>query len=306
MSVIDDVADIATAQHGCVQLHELKKLGISESRIRTLARNGFLRRHGAGLFTVAGSPPTWRQRVTVEVLRAGPQALGSARTVMALHALDRFREGAIDVVSPRGSHRGRANSRAENTRPHETADLPGRDRALVDGIPVTSITRALIDMGRFVGTHRLGNLLDDAVRQRLTTYERVHDRFRELARSGRNGITTMRAVLEDRPCGAPAPGSGFETKVRRLLRSAGLPEAVLQHRVGCDDMYFLLDLAWPDHLVAVECEGFAYHQTPDQLAWDEMRRNQLQLRGWRVLAYTWITVRDDPDRVVAEVRAALR
>ena len=306
MPVFDQVAAVAAAQHGCIRLAELRQLGVTERRIRSMVGSGYLRRHGAGLFTVGGSPPTWRQRVMVEVLRGGPQALSSSRSTTAPAALDRSREGVMDVVGPRGGRRGSGRRSSGDAALHETCDLPGRDRDVIDGIPVTSPTRTLIDMGRFVGAHRLGNMLDDAVRRKLTTYERVHDRFRELARSGRNGITTMRAVLDDRPCGAPAPGSSFETLVRQLLRSARLPDPVLQHRVQCDELYFLLDLAWPDRMVAVECEGHAFHQTPAQLAWDEMRRNRLQLKGWMVLTYTWITVREDPDRVVTEVARALR
>ena len=299
MSVFDEVAAIAADAHGCVVLSQLRAMELSEGKIRTLVRTGFLRRHGAGLFTIVGAPPTWRQQVMLEVLRGGPQAVSSHRSTSALASLDRFRPGAIDVVSPRG---GRRSSPAAHV--HETYDLPGRDRDVIDGIPVTSVTRTLIDMGRFVGAHRLGSMLDDAVRRKLTTYDQVHDRFRELARPGRNGIGRMRVVLEDRPCGAPAPGSDFETMVLRLILDAGLPRPVLQHRVQCDDMYFLLDLAWPDKLLAVECEGHAYHQTPTQLAWDEMRRNRLQLKGWTVLTYTWITAKRDPDGLVREVSAA--
>ncbi|UDY38112.1 hypothetical protein [Dermatobacter hominis] len=301
MSVFDEVAAIAADAHGCVVLSQLRRAGLTDGRIRTLVRTGFLHRRGAGLFTVVGAPATWRQEVMVEVLRGGPQAVSSHRSAAALAALDRFRPGAIDVVSPRGGRRSSPSAHL-----HETYDLPGRDRDALDGIPVTSVTRTLIDMGRYVGAHRLGSMLDDAVRRKLTTYERVHDRFRELARPGRNGIGRMRAVLEDRPCGAPAPGSDFETMVLRLLRQARLPEPVLQHRVQCDDLHFLLDLAWPDHMLAVECEGHAYHQTPTQLAWDEMRKNRLQLEGWTVLAYTWITARRDPDGLVSEVAAGLR
>ena len=300
MSVFEEVAALAAAAHGCVLIEQLRSSGLSEGRIRTLVRTGFLQRRGNGLFTVIGAPPTWRQQVMVEVLRGGSQAVSSHRSTSALAALDRFRPGAIDVVSPRG---GRRSSPAAHL--HETCDLPGRDRDVIDGIPVTSVTRTLIDMGRYVGVHRLGSMLDDAVRQNLTSYELVHDRFRELARPGRNGIGRMRAVLEDRPCGAPAPGSDFESMVLRLLLDAGLPRPVLQHRVQCGDLHFLLDLAWPDHLLAVECEGFAYHQTPTQLAWDEMRRNRLQLHGWRVLGYTWITAKRDPVGLVAEVDDAL-
>ena len=226
--------------------------------------------------------------------------MGSHRCAAGLWRLDDFRRGAIDIVSPRWTRHG-----GDHANVHETSDLPGRDRGNVEGIAVTSPTRTLIDMGRFVGAHRLGAMLDDAVRRGLTSYEATHERFRELARSGRNGIRTMRRVLEERPGGAPAPGSDFETKVRRLLVGAGFQAPALQHPVVCGEYRFLLDLAWPDRMLAVECEGFRFHRTPDQLAWDEFRRNQLTLRNWTVLAYTWIRVRDDPDGVIAEVRQAL-
>ena len=305
MSVFEEVAAIAADRHGCVQLVELHQLGLTEGKVRTLVRSGFLQRRGAGLFTVVGATPTWHQDVAIEVMRAGPQGLAAARTVAGLYRLDRFRQGPIDVVSPRGTHRGSGRRHRGSASRHESVDLPGRDRDVVHGIPATTVTRALIDMGRYVGAHRLGNMLDDAVRRQLTSYELVHDRFRELAKSGRDGITTVRSALEDRPCGAPAPGSGFETVVRQLLRGAGVPEPVPQHRVHCDDMFFLLDLAWPTQMVAVECEGHAFHQTPSQLAWDEMRKNRLQLKGWTVLAYTWIVARHEPERLVREVRMAL-
>ncbi len=301
MSVYDQVAELATEQHGCVALEQLRSAGLTRGTTRTLLRSGFLRTHGPGVYTLVGSPTTWHQRVMVEVLLAGPQAFGSQRCAAALWQFDRYRQGAIDVLSPRWVRR-----RSGGAVRHETVDLKGCDRSAVLGIPATSPTRTLIDMGRFVGAHRLGNMLDDAVRRNLTSYEEVHGRFRELARSGRNGITTMRAVLEGRPCGAPAPGSAFETEVRRVLVAAGLPVPVLQHPVRCEDQRFLLDLAWPEHRVAVECEGFAFHRTPGQLDWDQFRRNRLQLAGWTVLTYAWARVRDDADQVIAEVRNALR
>ncbi len=300
MSVFSQVAAIAATQHGCVRTDDLRRVGLTRAQIRTLERNGFLIRRALDVFTVVGAPATWRQDVMAEVLLGGPQAVGSARAAAALWQLDRFRPGAIDVLSARGArrHSGRSSR-------HETVDLRGVDRGEVDGIPVTSPVRTLIDMGRFVGAHRLGNMLDDAVRRNLTTYEEVHHRFSELARSGRNGIRTMRAVQDDRPCGAPPPGSPFEIEVRDLLVGAGIPSPVLQHPVRCGEYRFLLDLAWPDHLLAVECEGFQFHRTPGQLAWDEMRRNRLQLLGWTVLGYARVRVREEPFAVIREVQRAL-
>lgn len=301
MSVLEPVAAIAATQHGCVHYDDLRRVPLTRGQTRTLVRNGVLLRRGGDVFTLVGSAATWRQNVMAEVLVGGPQCVASGRTASALWRLDRFREGPIDTLSPRWSRR-----RSGVGRHHETVDLRGCDRGVVDGIPVTSPTRTLIDMGRFVGVHRLGNMVDDAVRRELTSYEEVHRRFGELARSGRNGITTMRAVLDDRPGGSPTPGSPLEVRVRDLLVGAGIPTPVLQHPVRCDDLRFILDLAWPDRMVALECEGFAFHRTPNQLAWDEMRRNRLQLVGWTMLACTGTRVGHEPEAVVDEVRRALR
>jgi very-short-patch-repair endonuclease len=115
----------------------------------------------------------------------------------------------------------------------------------------------------------------------------------------------MRAVLADRPGGAPVPGSSFETEVRALLLAAGLPEPVLQHRVMCDDVTYVLDLAWPELRAAVECDGFRFHRTPEQLEWDSRRNNALALRGWLVHHVTWRAMRRDSEGMVRDVRRAL-
>ena len=188
---------------------------------------------------------------------------------------------------------------------HQTTRLPARDRTVLDGIPVTTPTRTLIDVGRFVTAARLGAMVDDAVRRDLTSYEDLHRRFAELAGRGRWGIATMREVLDRRPCGATVPDSQFELDVRELLTAAGLPEPVLHHRVDAGEIAYVLDLAWPEARVALECDGFRFHRTPDQLEWDDRRRDALGLRGWLVLHTTWRRHREDPGGLVAEVRDAL-
>jgi hypothetical protein len=300
VSVFEQIARVARPQHGCVALAQLRQLGIHDSSIRRLVRRGFLSRLGTGVFAVVGAPPTWERDVMAAVMAGGPQAVASHRTAAALWRLGPSRPGVIEVVSPRGER-----LTSGSIRRHETLDLPGRDRGRVDGIALTSPTRTLIDMGRFAGTSRLGSMVDDAVRRNLTSYECLGERLRELARRGRPGIVTVREVLRDRPGGAPPPGSDFETMTRRALVEAGLPAPVAQHPVVCGEYRFLLDLAWPDQRVGLECEGFRYHSTPDQLAWDDFRRNQLVLAGWQMLAYTWGRMRNDRRGVVDEVRRAL-
>jgi hypothetical protein len=300
VSVFDRLAAMARRQHGTITREQLLASGASERSLRRFLQDGVLERAASGVYIVAGSPATWHQRVAVEVHRAGSLAVVSHRAAAGLYQLDRFRQIHLDISAPWATART-----GTDVRLHRTVDLPARDRTVVDGLPVTTPTRTLIDMGRYVSATRLGSMMDDAVRRGLSTYEALGSRHAELARRGRDGIRTAAAALAERPTGAPVPGSPFEVGVRRLLLQAGVPEPVLQHPAECDGITYLLDLAWPPLLVAVECDGFRFHQTPEQLEWDDRRRTELGRRGWLVHHVTWRQYRRDPEQLVAEVQDTL-
>ena len=78
------------------------------------------------------------------------------------------------------------------------------------------------------------------------TLEAVELRTRELARRGRRGIPTIRALLDERLGRGRYTDSGFETRAVRMVRAAGLPDPVLQHTVRDGEFVAHLDLAWPD------------------------------------------------------------
>ena len=300
MAFFDAAARVAARQHGVISRSQLVAAGCSDRNVRTLVRDGLLERRERGIYVIGGSPPTWHQRVLIACFAGGPLALAGHRCATSLWRFDRYRAGVIELAAPYESARIRAGLRV-----HRSTDLPARDRTVLDGIPVTSPARTLVDVSRFMTPTRLASMVDDAVRRDLTSYEELHERFSALARPGRDGIATMRAVLADRPGGAPVPGSSFETEVKALLLTGGVPEPVLQHRVQCDDMTYVLDLAWPELLVAVECDGFRFHRTPDQLEWDARRQSELALRGWLVHHVTWRRTRRDSEGMVRDVRRLL-
>ncbi len=263
--------------------------------------NGLLVRVERGLYAVAGSEDTWLRRTMGAVLLSGPGSLAGARAAAGLWQLHRFRRSHIDVVTSRWER----PTRRRGWSVQESLVLPSRDRTVLEGIPVTTPTRTLFDVARHVSVRRLGSMVDDAVVRDLTSYEDLHRRFAELATRGRNGIANLREVLEMRPSGAVAPDSTFERDVRNQLRSVGL-EPVLHHRVDAGEIEYVLDVAWPGHLVAVECDGFRFHRTEEQLEWDDQRRNTLTLLGWIVLHETFARFRRDPTAIVREALGALR
>lgn len=300
MRSFEEVAALARRQHGTVTRPQLIELGWSDGEIRGLVGRGVLGRASPGVYVVAGTADSWRRRLRVELHRAGDLSVVSHRAAAGLWSLDRFRPGHLDVSAPwSGARTG------SGVRLHRSTDLPARDRTTVDGLPVTTATRTLVDLGRYLGAPRLRAMMDDAVRRNLTSYEELHRRHVELARPGRRGGPAVRDALADRPGGSVAPGSAFEAGVRDLLVRAGLPEPTLQHAVVCGDVTYLLDLAWPGLLVAVECDGFRFHRTPDQLEHDARRGTQLTRRGWLVHHVTWRQYREGPGELVEEVRRSL-
>jgi very-short-patch-repair endonuclease len=59
-------------------------------------------------------------------------------------------------------------------------------------------------------------------------------------------------------------------------------------------------------MIAIELDGIETHGTSTALRSDDLRQNEIVLRGWRVLRFTWEEVTKHPDRVAATIRSALR
>lgn len=98
----------------------------------------------------------------------------------------------------------------------------------------------------------------------------------------------------------------METRLRLLLVLAGLPRPVAQHPVQdpLTRTAVWLDLAYPDRRIGIEYEG-GHHARPETVLRDAGRYTGLVDKGWRIHRYTKYEIRDEPDRVVAQIRRAL-
>lgn len=234
-------------------------------------------------------------------LAAGPTALLSHRTAAAIWRLDGFSRVPFEVLVPTGDH----IASRPGLRVHRSAVVSPADRALAADLPVTAVPRTLIDLGAVTHPERVDRAFDDALVRHLCTIEQVVDRFVALARRGRPGIATMRALLEQRTGEYVPTHSAFEQKVAQMLDAAGLPAPARQHPVALSDRTVFLDLAWPRHLVALECDGVFAHARDTRLPWDDDRQNQLVLLGWIVLRVTWRQLQTSSAQLVQQVRGAL-
>jgi putative AbiEi antitoxin of type IV toxin-antitoxin system/uncharacterized protein DUF559 len=295
----DDLARLATRQHGLVTVQQARDAGATRSALRRRIEAGSWRVADRGVLRVGGAPVTWESDLLARVLSAGPGAVASHRSAAVLWDLEGCRPGVPELSIPNGRRYRRANVRM-----HESTDLdlvkPVRRR----GIPTTAVARTLLDLGGVVDRNRVHVALDDARRRRLTDWDTLLETLTSHARRGRNGVGTLRAILEDHYGELEVTDSGFERLVTALLLGAGLPRPVLHHEVIVRGACCHVDLAYPDALVAIELDG-RDHLRPEVFETDRPRQNGVVLAGWTVLRFTWKQYRHRPHEIVADVRAAL-
>jgi hypothetical protein len=187
---------------------------------------------------------------------------------------------------------------------HQSRAFESVDHTTVASIPVTTVARTLIDLGAVRPEYAVENATDSAERDRLVHRHEITLRFQALAARGRNGIATMRSVLDDRE--AVVPGSVLERRFLRLLAHANLPRPSVQHRVVlANGRVAYLDAAYVAVYLGFEIDGHRWHATRAQRAADNRRIDRLADLGWEIHRFTYEQVVDDGRGVIDTVRRAL-
>ncbi len=292
------LADIGRVQHQLVRVDDAQDAGIARRSLDRRVAAGLLEHIDENLYRFASSAPSWHQRALAAVWCQGPTALLSHRAAGMLWGLEGVEAAPLEVLTERWARRqGRPNVRV-----HETNQLLGVDRTVVNGIPCTSVVRTLLDNASVLHPFRTDQMFEDAVRKRLCTPEDVAERFIRFARRGRRGTRTMRHLLAKR-VGRDVPTmSEFERRFLELLVARGFDEPQLQVPVVLDRCTVYLDFAWPERMLAAECDGLLAHGRDLRLPWDDDRQNELVLRGWLVLRFTWKQLIEEPRVVERQLR----
>lgn len=177
---------------------------------------------------------------------------------------------------------------------------------MLDGIPVTTPARTIIDVTRTVGMESGVCAADEAIRKNLCTRRDLQ--AEAVAAKGRTGAARARALPE---LSSGLAESVLESLIRLILVLGGLPEPELQVWLGVrSGKRFRVDFYWRDWRLVAEADGFAkYGNEPGQIRenWGAERRRQSQLEDadYVVIRWTWEDLRR-PDRIIQRVRAEMR
>ena len=215
----------------------------------------------------------------------------------AIHGADCApRHAPVDLVVGRRRIRSRTGLLVRQD------ELREDEIAVVDGLLVTTPIRTAFDLVRRLGLVEGVVALDALARvgefepDDLLEYVGARPRAR-----GRRRLVPAVVAADPRAESPP------ETRLRLQLIANGLPRPELQYAVPGVPAGWIphVDMAWPEHRVAVEYQG-DQHRT-DLVQWrrDQERWALLAASGWLVIPATWADVHRRSATFAARVEAAL-
>lgn len=295
------LGELATRQYGVVSTRQMQGLGVSERTVRGWASAGRLYRVHQGVYAVGHRHLTWHGWCMAAVLAAEPNAPGeivwpavaSHESAAYLWGLLRYRPEAMHVTAPirRRARRG--------FRVHFSSIIGAEDRAVREGIPLTSVARTFLDLALTWRPGALDGALERAEERGLFDLAEVES---VLARAGghRGRGPLRRALAVYRP--DPAfTRSKFERRFRRLVAAAGLPPPAANIAVAG----YELDAFWPELRFAVELDLFETHGTRAAFERDRRRDEELKLLGIEMIRVTEPRLKQDPGAVIANLSTLL-
>jgi very-short-patch-repair endonuclease len=275
------LAGLAGRQEGMVSHAQLLAGGLGRGAIELRLRNGRLHPYHRGVYSVGHTRLTPRARLWAAVLACGgPGAsLLGFRGAAAPWDLMPMPSLAIDVFTLR-----RSCSRP-GIRVHRTTSLDPDDITDIDGLPLTTPTRTLIDLADQLTPHRLERVLHRAEHLRLLDVNAIHARLTALP--GRRSRTLLKA-LATLERGPDVTRSELEQRFLALVTRYNLPRPQVNATVAGHEV----DFYWPTHRLIVETDGAATHLTLTAFEHDRARDARLTALGHRVIRITWRQMKD--------------
>ena len=218
--VEEDLAALATRQHGVVARRQLLALGLGAAAIGRRLDAGRLHRVHAGVYAVGHPVLGVYGRWMAVVLACGPEAALGYASAAAFWDLRRGVPSVIDVVVPTAGGRSRGAFRI-----HRHPGLSRGEVTTQRGIRVTTPARTILDYAAVATDRELAYALDQAEIQELTDYPaldalaRAHPRHRGSAR--------LRRTLNDYEAGTKRTRSDLEHAFLALCASHGLPKPLV-------------------------------------------------------------------------------
>jgi very-short-patch-repair endonuclease len=150
--------------------------------------------------------------------------------------------------------------------------LAPQDFTVLDGIPVTSVARTILDLAAVLRPADLEVVID---------------------RAERTGLFDLSAVVE--------------RAFKQLLNQAtDITKPSFNAVVQGETTTHEVDALWQAQRLAVQLDGFEFHRTRRDREHDAASDADLELAGYRVMRLTWDDVTINGERTLRRLRLAMR
>ncbi|MGH2728525.1 MAG: type IV toxin-antitoxin system AbiEi family antitoxin domain-containing protein, partial [Actinomycetota bacterium] len=164
MDQLSACAKIAARQHGVISRRQALDAGVRSNAIDRLLHSRAWAKLHPRVYALWVPDNAWLQLLMAGTLWLGTGSGVSHRAAAVLRDLDGFETAALEF-----STTGRCRSVSRGLIVHKVRRLPQSDLGLQRDIPVTSVTRTLIDLGAVARRRDLELAFESALRRGLTT-----------------------------------------------------------------------------------------------------------------------------------------
>jgi hypothetical protein len=287
---------IAARGHGVLARAALLEAGVGAGTIDDRLRQGRLTRLHRGVYSLGHSQLTdtgWR---LAAVDAYGP---GAALSHLSAAVLWGIVEGPLFPVHVSLAKRSGIATR-ERTKLHRLMKLDADEVTARDAIPVTTVSRTILDVAAAVRGRRLEQVVRRASRLRLFDLrEQQAVLGRHPHRPGAAELGRLLAMLHGR--GTDDFRSRMEIAFAQLCDDYGLPRPVVNGILLGERV----DFHWPGTTLVIETDSFEFHAMPTTFANDRRRDQKLTLAGYTVVRLTWDQVTGDARATAATISALL-
>jgi hypothetical protein len=283
-ALFDTTCRIADRQWGRIRWDQLIAAGIDRRRIQRWVQDGRLRPVHRGVYALGHLAPSILGDYMAAVLACGDASALSHHADAYVMRLLPGKAPPPEVTVPTLSGRSRPGIVI-----HRVQVLHPRDVCVVDGIPMTTVPRTLLDLAPVLDLAQLTRACHEAWVHHRTTPRFIEDCIER--NPTKKGVAKLRAAL-----GADATLSKLEVAFLALLREHGLPVP----RTNISHAGDKVDCHWPALGLTVELLSYRFHASRRAFEADVARR-----RRSSHLAFTWGDVFERPAQTIAELAAAL-
>jgi hypothetical protein len=263
---------------------QLLAVGVDRQRIKRWSADGRLRRVHLGVYAVGHEAPSTDGDYVAAVLACADGAVLSHRA-----AAYKLRLITAPPVRPEVTVPTTAGRRRPGIVVHRVKALHPLDASTLDGIPITTVPRTLLDLAPLITTTALTKACHEAWVRPRTGPDAIEAC---VARNRRKkGAAKLRRAL-----GADVTLSALEDRFLAMLPRHDLPLP----RTNVDHAGDKVHCHWPGHGLTVELLSYRFHATRRAFEADVARR-----RRSSHLAYTYGDVFDRDAATAAELRRRL-